>query len=86
MALIQDIQASFKAKGLQYVSMAESRSDRTKTIVTYKDSTGKTLTKERDIELEQLKEDVTEVDILDPDGLCDFLLGNQGAPEPASSG
>lgn len=81
MALIQDIQASFRAKGLQYVSMAEDTQDRKKTIVTYKDSKGKTLTKERDIELEQLKEDVSEVDIIDPDGLCDFILGNVGAPE-----
>jgi hypothetical protein len=86
MALIQDIQASFKAKGLQYVSMSESTKDRQKTVITYKDSAGKTLTKDRDIELEQLKEDVAEVDIIDPDGLCDFILGNEEAPRPAPSG
>jgi len=76
MSLVRDIRDSFKAKGLDFVSLTESPKDRKKTVITYKDGSGKTLTKEASIELAQLEETITEIDIIDPDGLADYLLGD----------
>ncbi|HUK75349.1 MAG TPA: hypothetical protein VLU99_06105 [Nitrososphaerales archaeon] len=75
MSLVKDIRDSFKAKGLEYVSIEESPKDRDKTLLTYKDSSGKTLTKEVAIRLDNLEEALSEVNIIDPDGLADYLLG-----------
>jgi len=74
-SLIRDIRDSFKIKGLEYVSMAESK-DPKKTVLTYKDESGKTVTKEIAIQLSDLEEAVREVDVIDPDGLADYLLGD----------
>jgi len=74
-SLVKDIRDSFKAKGLQYVSIEESPKDRDKSLLTYKDGSGKTLTKEIAIRLDNLEEALSEVNILDPDGLADYLLG-----------
>lgn len=73
-SLIRDIRDSFKSKGLEYVSIAESP-DPKKTVLTYRDGSGKTLTKEIAIPLSDLEEAVREVDVIDPDGLADYLLG-----------
>jgi len=75
-SLVKDIRDSFKAKGLQYVSIEESPKDRDKSLLTYKDASGKTLTKEVAIRLDNLEEALSEVNIIDPDGLADYLLGN----------
>jgi hypothetical protein len=74
-SLVKDIRDSFKAKGLQYVSIEESPKDRDKSLLTYKDASGKTLTKEISIRLDNLEEALSEVNIIDPDGLADYLLG-----------
>lgn len=76
MSLIRDIRDSFKTKGLEYISIAESPKDRKKTILTYKDGSGKTLTREIPIPLSELENEMAEVvDVIDPDGLADYLLG-----------
>ena len=36
---------------------------------------GKTLTKEIGVPLSDLEETVAEIDVIDPDGLADYLLG-----------
>lgn len=75
-SLVRDIRDSFKTKGLEYVSIEESPKSRDKSLLTYKDGSGKTLTKEIAIRLDNLQEAVREVDLIDPDGLADYLLGN----------
>ena len=74
-SLSKSIRDSFKAKGLTYVSVEESPNDREKSLLTYKDASGKTLTKEIAIRIDNLEEALREVGILDPDGLADYLLG-----------
>jgi len=74
-SLRKGIRDSFKAKGLEYVSIEESSKDREKSVLTYKDGSGKTLTKEIAIRLDNLEEALREVGIIDPDGLADYLLG-----------
>jgi hypothetical protein len=75
MSLMKGVRDSFKAKGLEYVSIEESSNNREKSVLTYKDSSGKTLTKEIAIRLDNLEEALREVGIIDPDGLADYLLG-----------
>lgn len=74
-SLMKDVRDSFKSKGLEYVSMAESPKDPKKTVLTYTDGAGKTLTKEIGVPLSDLEETVAEIDVIDPDGLADYLLG-----------
>jgi hypothetical protein len=75
MSLMKEVKESFKVKGLTYVSIEESTKDREKSLLTYKDASGKTLTKEIPIRLDNLEEALREVGIIDPDGLADYLLG-----------
>jgi hypothetical protein len=72
---MKEVKESFKAKGLEYVSIEESTKDRDKSVLTYKDGSGKTLTKEVPIRLDDLEETLRQVGIIDPDGLADYLLG-----------
>jgi len=74
-SLIRDIRDSFKTKGLVYVSITESPTDSKKTVLTYKDGSGKTLTKDIGVPLSDLEETLAEVDMLDPDDLANYLLG-----------
>ena len=74
-SLMRDVRDSFKSKGLEYVSMAESPKDSKKTIITYRDGSGKILTKEIGIPLSELEEALREIDVIDPDGLANYLLG-----------
>jgi len=74
-SLIRDIRDSFKTKGLVYVSITESPTDSKKTVLTYKDGSGKTLTKDISVPLSDLEETLAEVDMLDPDDLANYLLG-----------
>ncbi len=73
--LIRDIRDSFKAKGLEFVSLTESP-DPKKTVLTYNDGSGNTLTKEILVQLFDLEEAVRAADVLDPTGLADYLLGD----------
>jgi hypothetical protein len=72
---LRDVRESFKAKGLTYVSVEESTKDRDKSLLTYKDASGKTLTREIPIRIDNLEEALRQVGIIDPDGLADYLLG-----------
>jgi hypothetical protein len=74
-SLMKDVRDSFKSKGLEYVSMTESPKNPKKTVLTYTDGSGKTLTKEIDVPLSDLEETVAEIDAIDPDDLADYLLG-----------
>ena len=73
-SLIEDVRNAFKSKGLEYVSLAESTADPKKSILTYKDSSGKTLTKEIGLPLSELEDVVAEIEGLDPDDLANYLL------------
>ena len=73
-SLIEDVRDSFKSKGLEYVSLEESAADRKKSILTYKDGSGKTLSKEIALPLSELEDVVAEVEAIDPDDLADYLL------------
>lgn len=72
--LIRDVKDSFKAKGLEYVSLTEAR-DPKRSVLTYKDASGATLAKEIPIPISDLKEAVTGMDAMNPAGLADYLLG-----------
>ena len=82
-SLIRDIRDAFKSKGLEYVSIAESPGDPKKTVLTYKDGSGKALTKEIGAPLSEVKENVAEIDIVDPDDLANYLLGERSSEEAA---
>lgn len=73
-SIISDVRDSFKGKGLEYVSLTESTADPKKSILTYRDGSGKTLTKEIALPLSELEDVVAEVDAMDPDDLADYLL------------
>ncbi len=73
-SLIEDVRNSFKSKGLEYVSLTESTTDPKKTILTYKDASGKTVTKEVALPLSELEDVVEEIEALDPEDLADYLL------------
>ena len=74
MSLSKGIRDSFKAKGLEFVSIVESKNP-DKSVLTYKDGSGKTLTKEVPIRIDNLEEALAEIEVIDPDGLASFLLG-----------
>jgi hypothetical protein len=74
MSLVEDVRASFKAKGLTFVSLNESKEDPEKTTLTYTDGAGKTVLKEVDIRLEELEDTVAALDTMDPTDLANFLL------------
>ena len=73
-SLIEDVRNSFKAKGLQFVSLSSSNENEEKTTLTYADATGKTIHKTIDIRLEELEDTLASLDVMDPDDLADFLL------------
>jgi hypothetical protein len=73
-SLIEDVRNAFKEKGLEYVSLTESTADPEKSILTYKDSSGNTVTKEIGLPLSELEEVVAEIEALDPDDLANYLL------------
>jgi hypothetical protein len=73
--LIRDVVDSFKAKGLQYISLTEAR-DPKKSILTYKDAVGQTITKEIPVRLVDLEEAVRGLDAMNPGGLADYLLSD----------
>jgi hypothetical protein len=74
MALVQDVRDAFRAKGLDFVSLAESSQDREKTTLTYVDGSGKTVHKELAIRLGELEDTIAALDGMDPEDLANFLL------------
>jgi hypothetical protein len=76
MSLVEDVRASFKAKGLTFVSLTESNEDPEKTTLTYTDGSGKTVRKDVKTRLEMLEDMVEDLDRMDmdPTGLANFLL------------
>jgi hypothetical protein len=73
-SLIQDIKDSFKSKGFEYVSIKESTTDQYKSILTYKDDSAKTVTKEISMPLADLEDTLAEIEVIDPDDLATYLL------------
>ena len=73
-SLIEVIRDSFRSKGLEYVSLTESAANPKKSVLTYRDSSGRTLTKEVSLPLSELEDMVAEIEALDPDDLADYLL------------
>jgi hypothetical protein len=73
-SLIEEVRSSFKSKGLEYVSLTESSADPRKSVLTYKDASGKTLKREVGLPLSELEDMVDEIEALDPEDLADYLL------------
>ena len=71
---IEEVRNSFKGKGLEFVSLSESSSDPKKSVLEYKDSSGKTLRKDVPLPLSELEDVVGEIAALDPEDLADYLL------------
>jgi hypothetical protein len=76
MSLVEDVRASFQARGLTFVSLTESNDDPEKTTLTYTDGSGKIVRKEVKTRLEMLEDMMADLDRMemDPTGLADFLL------------
>ena len=71
MPLIVDVRDSFRAKGLEFVSLTDAGNNRSR--LTYKDGE-KLITKEFGIPLSELEDTVEELDLMDPDDLAEYLL------------
>lgn len=72
-SLIEDVRAAFKAKGLDYISLKES-ADPKRSVLTYKDASGNTMTREVSIPLSELEDVIAQIGALDPDDLAEYLL------------
>jgi hypothetical protein len=75
MSMMDDLRASFQKKGFKFVSLTESTADPEKSILTYTDGSGRTITKDVKIRLASLEDTMEAVDLMDPDDLANFLLG-----------
>jgi hypothetical protein len=73
-SLIKDVRKSFKNKGLEFVSLSESTADQSKSVLEYKDSSGRTVKREIGIRLSELEDTVVSIEEIDPDDLADYLL------------
>lgn len=71
MSLIGDVRDSFKAKGLEFVSLTDAGQKMSR--LTYKDG-GKLISREINMPIEELEDTVEELDVMDPDDLADYLL------------
>jgi hypothetical protein len=71
MPLIGDVRDSFRAKGLEFVSLSDAGNSWSR--LTYKDGE-KLVTKEIRIPLSELENTVEELDVMDPDDLAEYLL------------
>ncbi len=74
MSLMDDVKGAFAKKGLEFVSLTESTDNPSKSILTYKDATRRTISKEVSMRLSDLEETIVAVDIVDPADLADYLL------------
>jgi hypothetical protein len=74
MALRPDISDSFDKKGLKFVSLNESTLDPEKSTLIYNDGSGKAVSKEIAIRLEELEDTLSTLDAIDPEDLANFLL------------
>ena len=75
MSLVEDVRASFQAKGLTFVSLTESTEDPERTTLTYTDGAGRTVRREVNIRLEELENTVAALDRMDPTDLSELPLG-----------
>jgi hypothetical protein len=73
MTLIGDVRDSFRAKGLEFVSLTDAGNNRSR--LTYKDGS-KVVTKEFEMPLSELEDTVEELDVMDPDDLAEYLLNH----------
>ncbi len=71
MPLIGDVRDSFRAKGLEFVSLSDAGNGWSR--LAYKDGE-KLVTKEIRIPLSELEDTVEELDVMDPDDLAEYLL------------
>jgi len=71
MPLIADVKDSFRAKGLEFVSLTDAGDRRSR--LTYKEG-AKLVMKEISMPIEELEDTVEELDVMDPDDLADYLL------------
>ncbi len=71
MPLISDVRDSFRAKGLEFVSLTDAGNKRSR--LTYKDG-GKLVMREIEMPIEELEDTVEELDVMDPDDLAEYLL------------
>lgn len=74
MTLRGDIAESFKTKGLTFVSLNESAANPEGSILVYADVSGKQMTKEIGIRLEELEDTIEALDAIDPEDIVNFLL------------
>lgn len=81
MSMMDDVKEAFAKKGLEFVSLTESSEDPDKSILTYKDASGTTTSRQVPIRLSDLEETVVTVDIVDPMDLANFLL-KDSSPAP----
>jgi hypothetical protein len=71
MPLLGDVRESFKAKGLDFVSLTDAGNNRSR--LTYREGT-KVFAKEIRMPLSELEDTVEELDVMDPDDLAEYLL------------
>jgi hypothetical protein len=85
MSLMDDVKGAFEKKGLEFVSLSESTGNPDKSVLTYKDASGISLSKEVAIRLSDLEDTIVAVDIVDPMDLANYLL-NESPPVAQVSG
>ncbi|MDA4121980.1 MAG: hypothetical protein OK456_02220 [Thaumarchaeota archaeon] len=71
MPLVGDVRDSFKAKGLEFVSLSDAGNNRS--ILTYKDG-ARVIKKEIAMQLSELEDTVEGLDVLDPGDIAEYLL------------
>lgn len=74
MTLRDDITDSFGKKGFKFVSLNESADDPQKSTLVYTDGSGASVKKEISIRISELEDTISTIDLIDPEGLADFLL------------
>ncbi len=71
---MDDVKEAFAKKGLEFISLTESTYDPDRSVLTYRDISGKTVIKEVAMRLSDLEETVVTVDMVDPTDIANFLL------------
>ncbi len=71
---MDDVKDAFEKKGLEFVSLTESPDSPDKSVLTYKDASGRTNSKGVAIRLSDLEDTIVAVDIVDPMDLANYLL------------
>src|SRR5271169_2185987 len=71
MPLVGDVRDSFKAKGLEFVSLSDAGNNRS--ILTYKEG-ARVIKKEIAMQLSELEDTVEGFDVIDPSDIAEYLL------------